>query len=157
MVSYLVQSYVFRKNLLIIGDKLLFTSTFKVTRKKEAMLSEKLGEIRSLKEKLLSLRLASLTPTDKSICVFEDGCDSGLLRKLVNDGLHLTGGLFAAFSARDAGGYAYVIGAKEGDLSAFAQDMSASLGGRGGGKGTMITGFVEADEESINNFFEESF
>ena len=122
--------------------------------KKEAMLSEKLGEIRSLKEKLLSLRLASLTPTDKSICVFEDGCDSGLLRKLVNDGLHLTGGLFAAFSARDAGGYAYVIGAKEGDLSAFAKDMSASLGGRGGGKGPMITGFVESDEEKIKEYFD---
>ena len=122
--------------------------------KKEALLSEKLGEIRALKEKLLSIRLSSLTPTDKSICIFEDGCDSGLLRKLVNDGLHLTSGLFAAFSSRETGGYTYVIGAKEGDLSSLAKDMSASLGGRGGGKGPMITGFVESNEEKIKEYFE---
>lgn len=122
--------------------------------KKEALLSEKLGEIRALKEKLLSIRLSSLTPTDKSICIFEDGCDSGLLRKLVNDGLHLAGGLFAAFSPKETGGYAYVIGAKEGDLSSLAKDISASLGGRGGGKGPMITGFVESNEEKIKEYFE---
>ena len=122
--------------------------------KKEELLSEKLGEMRVLKERLLSLRLSSLSYTDESICIFEDGCDSGLLRKLVNDGLHLTGKLFAAFSARDVGGYAYVVGTKEGDLAPLAKDISVSLGGRGGGKGPMITGYVESDEEKIREFFE---
>lgn len=122
--------------------------------KKEELLSEKLCEIRALKEKLLSIKLSSLSPTDKNICIFEDGCDTGLLRKLVNDGLHLTGGLFAAFSARDGGGYAYVIGTKEGDLSSLAKQISASLGGRGGGKGPMITGYVESDEETIKEYFD---
>ncbi len=122
--------------------------------KKEELLSEKLGEIRALKEKLLAIRLASLSHTDKNICIFEDGCDSGLLRKLVNDGLHLTSGLFCAFSKRDVGGYAYVIGTKEGDLAPLAKDISAVLGGRGGGKGPMITGYVESDEEKIKEYFE---
>ena len=118
------------------------------------MLSEKLGEIRELKEKLLSVRLASLEPTDESICIFEDGCDTGLLRKLVNEGTSLTEKLFAAFSKKeDSSGYAYVIGTKEGDLSSLAKEISASLGGRGGGKGPMITGFVESDEEKIRKFF----
>ena len=122
--------------------------------KKEAILSEKMGEIRELKEKLLSLRLASLSHTEESICIFEDGCDAGLLRKLVNEGVHLTDKLFAAFSMKEDGsGYAYVIGTKEGDLSALAKEISASLGGRGGGKGPMITGFVESDEEKIREFF----
>ncbi len=122
--------------------------------KKDELLSEKLGEIRALKEKLLAIRLDSLSPTDKNICIFEDGCDSGLLRKLVNDGLHLTGGLFCAFSKREVGGYAYVIATKEGDLAPLAKDISAALGGRGGGKGPMITGFVESDEEKIKEYFE---
>lgn len=122
--------------------------------KKEALLSEKLGEIRELKEKLLSMRLASLSHTDESICVFEDGCDAGLLRKLVNEGVHLTEKLFAAFSKKEDGsGYTYVIGTKEGDLSPLAKDISASLGGRGGGKGPMITGFVESNDEKIREFF----
>lgn len=123
--------------------------------KREALLSEKLGEIRALKEKLLTLRLSTLTPTDKSICIFEEGCDTGLLRKLVNEGLHLTDKLFAAFSKKEDGsGYTYVIGTKNGDLSSLAKEISASLGGRGGGKGTMITGFVESDERKIREFFE---
>jgi alanyl-tRNA synthetase len=123
--------------------------------KKEAILSNKLGELRALKEKLLSIRLASLSQTDGNICVFEDGCDAGLLRKLVNDGVSLTNGLFAAFSKKEDGlGYAYVIGAKHGDLAPLAKEISASLGGRGGGKGPMITGFVESDEKMIREFFE---
>ena len=123
--------------------------------KKEAVLNDKLGELRALKEKLLSIRLASLSPTDKNICVFEDGCDAGLLRKLVNEGLSLTSRLFAAFSKKEDGlGYAYVIGTKEGDLAPLAKEISTALGGRGGGKGPMITGFVECDEDKIKEYFE---
>lgn len=122
--------------------------------KKDELFSEKLGEIRELKEKLLSIRLASLSPTDQSICIFESGCDTGLLRKLVNEGVSLTSRLFAAFSAKEDGsGYAYVIGTKEGDLAPLAKQISASLGGRGGGKGPMITGYVESDEDSIRDYF----
>ena len=121
--------------------------------KKEELLSEKLSEIRELREKLLSLRLSSLTPTEGSICIFEKGCDTGMLRKLVNEGVRLTGKYFAAFSEREGGGYSYVIGAAEGDLSSLAKQMSAELGGRGGGKGPMITGYVESDEEKIRNYF----
>ena len=123
-----------------------------VLRREEAF-SQKLCEISELREKLLSLKLASLSATDGSICVFEDGLDSNLLRKLVNDGISLAGGVFAAFSENGRGGYNYVIGAKEGDLSPLAMKIRESLGGRGGGKGAMITGFVEADEEKIREFF----
>ena len=98
-----------------------------VLRREEAF-ADKLREIAELREKLLSLKLASLQKTDGSICIFEDGLDSNLLRKLANDGTSLVGGVFAAFSGN----------------------------GRGGGKGTMITGFVEADEKKIREFFKEN-
>lgn len=122
--------------------------------KREAAFSEKLGELRELREKLLSLRLESLSDTDGNICVFEDGCDSGLLRKLVNQGTQLASGVFAAFSDNGRGGYNYVIGVKEGSLSALAAELRNTLGGKGGGSGAMITGFVDADREAIERFFE---
>ena len=121
---------------------------------REAAFSDKLREISELKSELLSLKLAAIEKTDGNICVFENGCDSNLLRKLVNDGVALAGGVFAAFSENERGGFNYVVGAKDGDLSPLAAKMREALGGRGGGKGTMISGFVEADEAKIHKFFE---
>ena len=121
---------------------------------REEFISSKLAELHSAREKLLELRLSGIKPTDKNICIFEDGCDGGLLRKLVNDGVELTEGIFAAFSDNGRGGYNYFVGARKGDLSALAGEMRIALGGKGGGKGTMISGFVEADRESIESFFD---
>lgn len=126
---------------------------FSALKAKEEQLSRALGALGEAKEKLLDMRLASIEPTEQSICVFEDGCDAGLLRKLVNKGVSLTSGVFAAFSKKEDGSYLYVIGTKEGDLSPLAKDIIQALGGRGGGKGTMITGFVESDEEKIKEYF----
>lgn len=120
---------------------------------REEAFADKLREISELKEKLLAMKLSSLSQTEGNICIFEDGCDANLLRKLVNDGVSLAGGVFAAFSDNGRGGYNYVVGASFGDLAPLAAKMREALGGRGGGKGAMITGFVEADEETIKNFF----
>lgn len=121
---------------------------------REEFISSKLAELHSAREKLLGLRLSGIEPTDKNICIFEDGCDSGLLRKLVNDGVELTTGIFVALSDNERGGYNYFAGIKKGDLSSLAAEMRKTLGGKGGGKGTMISGFVEADRESIVSFFD---
>ena len=126
---------------------------FSAVQKREKAFSEKLGELHDLREKLLELRLESLKATEGNICVFEDGCDTGLLRKLVNQGIGLAGGVFAAFSDNGRGGYNYVIGAKEGSLSALGGEIRASLGGKGGGSGQMITGFVDATRQQIEEFF----
>lgn len=123
-----------------------------VLRREEAF-SDKLHELHTLKERLLEEKLKTLSPSPKSICVFEDGCDTGLLKKLANDGAHLTGRFFAAFSDNGNGGFNYVICAQSGDLAPLAATVREKLGGRGGGKGTMITGFVEADRSSIVDFF----
>ena len=121
--------------------------------KREKAFSEKLGEMRGLRERLLSSRIANLEKTEGNICIFEDGCDSGLLRKLVNQGIEFAGGVFAAFSRNERGGFNFVIGAKSGSLSALASEIRASLGGKGGGSGQMITGFVDAGKDDIEDFF----
>ena len=122
--------------------------------KQNDVISEKSKEIHDLKEKLIDLRLSTIEKTDKNICVFESDCDAGLLRKLMNGGVKLTDGLFAAFSNRKDGGYIYSVGTREGDLSGLAKLMKEKLSGFGGGKGTMITGFVNSDEKTIRDFFE---
>ena len=122
-----------------------------VARREEAF-SAKLAELSELKAKLLSIKLEAIEPTDKNIVLFED-CEAGLLRKLATEGAAKTEGVFAAFSKNEKGGYNYVVCTQSGDLSALAGEMRASLGGRGGGKGPMISGFVEAEKEAILAFF----
>ena len=126
---------------------------FSAVKQREAAFSQKLSEIYHLKEKLLSMKLSAIEPTEDSILIFEDDCDAALLKKLTNEGVLLTDKLFCAFSDNGRGGFNYVIGTKNGDLSELASKMRESLGGRGGGKGTMITGFVEATREKIEEFF----
>ncbi len=127
--------------------------TYDAVCRREEQFSAKLAEIHSLKERLLSEKLKSIKPTDENICVFEDGCDSNILKKLANDGAALTKGVFAAFSDNGRGGYNYVVVSSTEDLFPLAASIRQSLGGRGGGKGTMISGYVEADREAIESFF----
>ena len=120
--------------------------------RREKAFSEKLAELSELRAKLLSMKLDAIEPTDKNIVIFED-CEAGLLRKLATEGAQKTDGVFAAFSDNGKGGYNYVVCTQNGDLSALAGEMRSSLGGRGGGKGPMISGFVEAEKEAILAFF----
>lgn len=126
---------------------------FSAVERREEVFSAKLGEISELKARMLELRLSAIEPTDKNICVFEEGCEPNLLRRLATEGAAKTSGVFAAFSENGKGGYNYVVCTQNGDLSALAADMRTSLGGRGGGKGPMISGFVEADHDKILEFF----
>ena len=127
---------------------------FDAVTRREELFSAKLTEIHGLKEKLLSEKLRSIEPTDKNICLFEEDCDGSLLKKLANDGAALTKGVFGTFSDNGRGGYNYVVVSSTEDLSSLASRMREALGGRGGGKGTMISGFVEADQSVIKAFFE---
>lgn len=126
---------------------------FSAVERREEVFSAKLGEISELKARMLELRLSAIEPTDKNICVFEEGCEPNLLRRLATEGAAKTSGVFAAFSSNGRGGYNYIVCTQNGDLSALAADMRTSLGGRGGGKGPMISGFVEADHDKILGFF----
>jgi alanyl-tRNA synthetase len=120
---------------------------------REDTLSEKLAEISELRSKLLKMKLDSIDPTDKNICVFEDGCEMNLLRKLATEGAGKTSGVFVALSDNGKGGYNYVACTQKGDLSTLAGEIKEALGGRGGGKGPMISGFVEAEKDKILEFF----
>ena len=76
-----------------------------------------------------------------------------LMRNLVNEGVLLTDGCFAVFS-KDGDVTRYTVGSESHDLYSLAAQMRLELGGKGGGKGNMITGFCEAEKERVEDFFE---
>ena len=88
----------------------------------------------------------------KSFCVFTDGLDSSALRRIANEGVKLTDGIFGAFN-KAADGYSYIIASEKVALRAKAKDINAALGGKGGGSDAMIQGTVTADEQTISSFF----
>ena len=103
--------------------------------------------------KLMALHLASLPETDGNLCVVGAFDDLEALRELVNAGMERAGGVCAAFSGSDAEGYRYIIGSRHVDLRAAAKTINAAIGGKGGGKPTMIQGSCTASEAALRAFF----
>ena len=87
------------------------------------------------------------------VLLFEEGLTPDGLRRLCDAVLNVCGGRCACFSGDDAGGYAYAVGQREGDLRAFSKDMNQALGGRGGGKPDFVQGRVSAGREQIEGYF----
>lgn len=125
--------------------------------RREEYIKDKLAEIYSLRESLIDFKLrdlrASVTDPSASICIFEKNCDQSLMRKMVNEGIKLTRGCFAVFSS-DGQTMRYTVGSSEHELSSLSARIRAELGGKGGGKGNMITGICDASEERIRAFFD---
>ena len=84
---------------------------------------------------------------------FEDGLDNVAVRELADKMADSCGGMAAVFSGSDADGYAFCLVTREGDLRGFCRDMTAALGGRGGGKPQFQQGRVTASRETIEAFF----
>ncbi len=87
------------------------------------------------------------------VLLFEEGLTPDSLRRLCDAVLNVCGGRCACFSGDDAGGYAYAVGQRGGDLRAFSKDMNQALGGRGGGKPDFVQGRVSAGREQIEGYF----
>ena len=87
------------------------------------------------------------------VLLFEEGLTPDGLRRLCDAVLNVCGGRCACFSGDDAGGYAYAVGQRGGDLRAFSKDMNQALGGRGGGKPDFVQGRVSAGREQIEEYF----
>ena len=87
------------------------------------------------------------------VLLFEEGLTPDSLRRLCDAVLNVCGGRCACFSGDDAGGHAYAVGQRGGDLRAFSKDMNQALGGRGGGKPDFVQGRVSAGREQIEGYF----
>ncbi|MCR5306395.1 MAG: alanyl-tRNA editing protein [Oscillospiraceae bacterium] len=110
-------------------------------------------EAAALKHALLDLRIASLTPTEGNLVLFDDLLDNNSLRNLANAGIKLCSGICAVFSGNDTDGYRYIIGSSTVPLRAWSKEFNSALNGRGGGSDQMIQGTVLADAAKIQLFF----
>ena len=105
------------------------------------------------KRALAAEKIRALPQTDGNLCLFEEGLDPNTLRSLVNAGMEKCGGICAAFSGSDEGGYRYVMGSRSVDLRAESKTIHAALGGKGGGQPAMIQGAIPATRAEIEAYF----
>ncbi len=136
-------------------SNLLSTKAAETGRGVERLLEEK----HQLKARLTAMEdarfraLAEQYTGAGDVLLFEEGLTPDGLRRLCDAVLNVCGGRCACFSGDDAGGYAYAVGQRGGDLRAFSKDMNQALGGRGGGKPDFVQGRVSAGREQIEGYF----
>ena len=119
-----------------------------------------LDENNELKKKLSDIAnaqadsiISSLKNDDRrSFCAFTEGLDSNALRRIANEGVKLTDGIFGIF-CKNAGGYSYIMASEKTPLRAKSKEINAALGGKGGGSDAMIQGSITADEQTVRDYF----
>ena len=84
---------------------------------------------------------------------FEENLDNVAVRELADRIADVCGGMAVVFSGSDTDGYAFCMVTREGDLRQRCKEMSAALGGRGGGKPNFQQGRVSAPKSQIEAFF----
>lgn len=108
------------------------------------------------RRELLSFKIKALKPSEGNACMFEPDMDGISLRELVNAGMKITKGVFAAFSGEE-GNYQYIIGSENADLKDQSREINAGIEGRGGGSKTMIQGTSKAERKKIEDYFRKQY
>lgn len=111
------------------------------------------SRISALKRENMQMKLDSIENTENSIIIFEDDGDMLALRNFVNGAVKKTEKLCAVFAGNDENGYKYIIASENIPLRALSKEISAALGGKGGGSDVMIQGSVTATRTEIEQFF----
>ena len=108
-------------------------------------------KITELKKKIADMAVSAASQNDT--CIFVDGCDVKELQ-LLADKLHKKfGGIRAVFS-ENTGNFSFAICAEDDELQELFAKFKSQFTVRGGGRGGMVQGTVEATSESINLCFE---
>ncbi len=107
-------------------------------------------KITELKKKIADITVLSATSEDN--CIFVDDCDVKSLQ-LLADKLHKKfGGIRAVFS-ENTGNFSFAICAEDDKLQELFAKFKSQFTVRGGGRGGMVQGTVEATKENIKLFF----
>ena len=121
-----------------------------------AEVEEKKQTISALRAKLEAHTLAAITPTEGSLCLFDEGMDALEMRRLLNAAVGKCGRLCGVFSGNDESGYRYVIGRGDAsiDLKKMVKEINTALSAKGGGSSEMLQGSCTATRAEIEAFFE---
>ncbi len=108
-------------------------------------------KITELKKKIADITVLSATSEDN--CIFVDDCDIKSLQ-LLADKLHKKfGGIRAVFS-ENTGNFSFAMCGENDELQEIFAKFKSQFTVRGGGRGGMVQGTVDATKENINLFFE---
>ena len=121
-----------------------------------AEVEEKKQTISALRAKLEAHTLAAITPTEGSLCLFDEGMDALEMRRLLNAAVGKCGRLCGIFSGNDESGYRYVIGRGDAsiDLKKMVKEINTALSAKGGGSSEMLQGSCTATRAEIEAVFE---
>lgn len=108
-------------------------------------------EIASLRRRLVAAKVEAVRPTDGDAVIFDGDLDSQLLRMLCDGVADRCGGVAYAFSGNGSQ-YAFVIASRTVDVRPVCRSLTEALGGRGGGRPTMVQGTLNADQSQIRCF-----
>jgi len=111
------------------------------------------GSLSQLKREMMQMKLDALEYTSEAIILFEDGDDMLAIRNYVNGAVKKTEKMCAVFAGNDENGYKYIIASENIPLRALSKEISATLGGKGGGSDLMIQGSTPATRTQIEDFF----
>lgn len=111
------------------------------------------GKLSELKREVMQQKLDALDGGEDSIILFEDSDDMLALRNFVNGAVKKTEKICAVFAGNDESGYKYIIASEKIPLRALSKEITAALGGKGGGSDAMIQGSTPASREQIERFF----
>ncbi len=108
------------------------------------------AQISQLKQEIIDSKLKQITQDDN--CVFLEGLEMKQIQETA-DSLHKTyGGTRAVFS-KNGEAYTFAICGAEDEVKSVFERFKSEFSVRGGGRGTMVQGSVEALENDIKLFF----
>jgi len=121
-----------------------------------AEVEEKKQTIAALRAKLEEHTVAAITPTEGSLCLFDEGLEAMEMRRLLNRAVEKCGRLCGVFSGSDEVGYRYVIGRGDEsiDLKKMVKEINTALSAKGGGSSEMLQGSCTATRAEIEAVFE---
>ena len=124
--------------------------------RREAEIEDKKRTIAALRGKLEGLTVAAITPTEGSLCLFDEGLEALEMRRLLTRAAERCGRFCGVFSGNDDTGYRFVIGRgnPDLDLKKYAKTINEALCARGGGSSEMLQGSSAAKRADIEAFFE---
>ncbi len=109
-------------------------------------------DLRGLRQKLLEIRIAE-TAGEENPVLFEPGLDRNQMQHAVDGMMQGRSGFCGIFSGSDEEGYLFVIGSVGHDCRPVAAALRRELGGKGGGRDSMIQGSVNVPESAIRTWF----
>ena len=118
-------------------------------------------ELDRQKKILLEYKVKEVDPTQKIVCLFEEGLDGEGPRFLMNQILEKQHDICAVFNRQPETSeegklsYRYVIGSKTLDMRLLVKELNSQFQGRGGGKPEMVQGSLFGDEESLRGWIQE--